>query len=92
MTSWPTAVFVWLTVTVMLGAPTRNAWILTSPPDAFRTPMLTENSSFGESVVGAVDRPDSCRPTSPTVAVLCACVKPGAVAVSVTVPWAPSTP
>ena len=54
--------------------------------------MLTENSSFGESVVGDVDTPDSCRPTSPTVAVLCTCVNPGAVAVSVTVPWAPSTP
>ena len=34
--------------------------------------MLTENSSFGGERVGAVDRPDSCRPTSPTVAVLCA--------------------
>ena len=58
VTSCATAVLVWLTVTVTLGAPgPQRLDTARQPPDAFSTPMLTENASSGESVVVDVGQP-----------------------------------
>ena len=44
LTNCATAGFVWLIVTDSGAAPVRNAWNCATAPDAFSTPMLTENA------------------------------------------------